>query len=82
MTILPLSKRLLGYLEKHQLVKMFEKQKALFETNHFHPSLHTELLEPHRYRVYSFRITKKYRAVFVYVGSDMIKILDINDHYQ
>ena len=35
MNTLPLSKRLLKYLEKHNLIERFEKQKLIFETNPF-----------------------------------------------
>ena len=82
MVILPLDKRLVRYLKRHGIEKQFEKQKALFETNPLHPSLHTELMEPKQFRVYSFRITRSYRALFFYVGSEAIEITDVNNHYR
>lgn len=82
MLVLPLKKRLAQYIELKRITKQFEKQKRLFEANPFHPSLHTEILKPKHFRIYSFRITKKYRALFVYCGSDTIEIADINDHYK
>ncbi|OGZ44512.1 MAG: hypothetical protein A2719_05315 [Candidatus Ryanbacteria bacterium RIFCSPHIGHO2_01_FULL_45_22] len=82
MQILPLSKRLLTYLVSHGIKGKFEKQKNLFETSPFYPSLHTEVLEPHHLHIYSFRITQKYRAVFIYRGSNRVEIIDINNHYQ
>ncbi|MBU3965712.1 hypothetical protein KKG29_03775 [Patescibacteria group bacterium] len=82
MNILPLSKRLLKYLETHNLAGRFEKQKRIFETNPFHPSLHTEILEPRHLKIYSFRISRQYRAIFIYSGNSEIEIVDINDHYQ
>jgi len=82
MKILPLSKRLVAYLVRCGLSGRFEKQRRLFEQNPFHPSLHTEILEPRRFRVCSFRITRTYRAVFVYLGRDAVEIIDINAHYQ
>ena len=36
-----------------------EKQESLFRQNPFHPSLHTEKLEPKGKEVWSFRIDKK-----------------------
>ncbi len=81
MRILPLSKRLAAYLERRGLVVRFEKQKLLFETNPLHPSLHTELLEPKHLRIYSFRITRSYRAIFIYCGDATVEIVDINNHY-
>jgi plasmid maintenance system killer protein len=82
MTILPLSARLVRYLEKRDLRKQFEKQKILFEHNPFHPSLETEILEPRHMRIYSFRITKKYRAIFIYREEGTVEMVDVNNHYR
>ena len=82
MRILPLSRRLTAYLKKRGLEKQFNKQKYLFEQSPLHPGLNTEILEPRHLRIYSFRITLKYRAIFIYRGEDVVEILDINDHYQ
>lgn len=81
MRIKPLSKRLKIYLASHQLNKKFKKQIKIFQQNPNHPSLHTELLEPKSERVYSFRIDRKYRALFIIINSE-IDIVGINDHYQ
>ena len=80
--ILPLSERLVRYLSNHGLKERFEKQKRLLETNPFHPSLNIELLKPGHLKIYSFRITINYRAIFVYCGNKTIEIIDINNHYQ
>lgn len=82
MKVFPLKKRLLRYLAKHGIKQRFEKQKSLLEDNPFHPSLHTEILEPKHLHIYSFRVTRCYRAIFIYRGSSIIEIIDINDHYQ
>ena len=82
MTILPLSKRLLAYLHEPNLTERFEKQKRLFEQNPFHPSLNTEILAPKYLRIYNFRITRKYRAIFIYRGAAVVEVVDINLHYQ
>ena len=82
MLFLPLKKRLIKYLETKNIVKQFEKQRQLFEANPFYPSLYTKILKPKHFRIYSFRVTKKYRALFVYRGSDTIEIVEINDHYK
>ena len=81
MKILPLTSRLERFLARHQIREMFEKQKFFFEHNPHHPSLNTELLEPKHVHLYSFRITQKYRAIFIYTGNDAIEIIDINAHY-
>lgn len=82
MKIHPLRKDLIDYLVKRALLKRFNKQKKLFEKNPFHPSLNTEVLEPKHLRIYSFRITRNWRAIFVYTGQDAIEIVDINNHYK
>jgi len=64
------------------LIRKFEKQKQLFEENPFHPGLNTEILEPRRFKIYSFRIDRKYRAIFIYRDENAIEILDVNNHYQ
>lgn len=70
------------YLKEHQLENKFRKQQKLFESNPFYPSLATELLEPRQRKFYSFRIDRKYRALFFYCGNDEIEIFDINNHYR
>lgn len=82
MKIHPLRKDLSDYLKHHGLEKKFFKQRRLFENNPFHPSLNTELLEPSHRKIYSFRIDRKYRALFFYRGNEEIEIIDINNHYK
>ena len=82
MNILPLSNRLLKYLQTRNLAKRFEKQKLTLETNPFHPSLRTEILEPKHLKIYSFRVSQQYRAIFIYNDSGDIEIIDINNHYK
>ena len=82
MRILSLSKRLSIYLKKNGIQKNFEKQKIFLEQNTFHPSLHTKILKPKHLKIYSFRVTQKYRAIFIYCGKSTIEIIDINNHYQ
>ncbi len=82
MKMLPLQPRIENYLVKRNLKKKFEKQKKLFEKNPFYPSLNTELLEPRDLRIWSFRIDRKYRAIFIFRQPDTIEIIDVNDHYQ
>lgn len=82
MKILPLYLHLETYLEKRGLQKKFEKQTNLFKKNPFHPSLETELLEPKHLRFWSFRIDKKYRAIFIFRDGNTIEIIDINNHYR
>lgn len=68
MNILLLHNELLKYLRKRRLEKKFLKQKILFERNPFHPGLETELLEPKNMRLWSFRVDRKYRAIFIISG--------------
>lgn len=68
-------------LAKLGLVKKFEKQKALFESNLLHPSLHTEKLEPKSIGLYSLRIDKKHRAIFR-IRDGLVEIIHVTKHYQ
>ena len=82
MKVLPLHPETVGYLKKHNLGRKFEKQKRLFERNYFYPSLKTELPEPKEMLIWSFRVDRKYRAIFVFREKDTVEIIDINNHYQ
>lgn len=82
MKILPVHDEILNYMSARGLERKFEKQIALFTENPFHPSLETELLEPKHLRIWSFRVDRKYRAIFIFRERDIIEILDVNNHYQ
>lgn len=81
MKIKPLRDDLYGVLKKHKLERKFAKQKLLFEQNYRYPSLHTEKLEPKHLNIYSFRIDRKWRAIFVITKEKEAEIVDINPHY-
>ena len=70
------------YLKKRNLINKWEKAFRLFENNMRHPSLQTELLEPHWRGIYSFRIDKKYRALFFISGNDEAEVFKITNHYK
>jgi len=82
MKILSIHQEIKECLRKRGLEKKFEKQKQLFEQNPFYPSLETEFLEPRKMRIWSFRIDRKYRAIFIFREKDTIEIIDVNNHYQ
>lgn len=82
MNILPIHAEIEEYLKKHKLTKKFEKQSKFFEMNVAHPSLEVEILEPRHLKIYSFRVDKKYRAIFVFIRGDTIEIIDVNNHYK
>lgn len=82
MKILPIHPEILEYLRKRQLYKKFEKKCRLFERHPFHSGLETELLEPRHLRLWSFRIDKKYRAIFIFRDADTIEIIEANNHYR
>lgn len=63
-TILPVRQKVQNKISKFGLVRKFEKQIKLLTVNPKHPSLNLELLEPKRHGIYSFRIDRKYRALF------------------
>ena len=66
MEILALHPELREYLRRRGLTRKFIKQKRLFEKDVFHSSLRMELLEPKRMRIWSFRLNRKYRAIFYF----------------
>lgn len=82
MHVNPLRSDLARYLKKHNLVRKFYKQTKLFSGNPRHSSLHTERLEPKKLKIYSLRIDKKYRAIFIFTKPNEIEVVDINDHYR
>ena len=70
------------YLKNHGLTRKWGKAKTLFEKDPSHPSLNTELLEPKHHLVYSFRIDKKYRALFICLPDDKVEIVAVTKHYR
>lgn len=61
---------------KHKVKKQFQ----LFFENIFHPSLHTEKLEPRHKNIWSFRVDKSYRVIFIVSSRDTVLLLDIGPH--
>lgn len=82
MRILSVHKDIILYLQTRRILKKFHKQTALFHENPFHPSLDTELLEPRNLRIWSFRVDRKYRAIFIFRSSDTVEIIEVNNHYK
>lgn len=83
MRILPASPRLISYLRKRGILGKYEKQLRFLGENPRYPGLKVELLEPRKRGIYSFRIDKKYRALFIFrddIGA--IEILAITSHYR
>lgn len=81
MRIKPLRNDLLVIILRNNLSKKWDKAFSLFEKNIRHPSLNTELLEPHWRGIYSFHIDMKYRALF-FIKDDEIEIFKITNHYK
>lgn len=82
MKVKPLRQDLREYLIKRNLNSKFDKQLQLFKDNPKHPSLNTERLELKSLKIYSFRIDRKYRVIFILENPIKAEIVDINDHYQ
>lgn len=82
MRVRPLNKYLQKYVAKKNLTRKFEKQVKFLIENPSHPSLNLELLEPRLAGHYSFRIDKRYRAIFIFIKPDEVEIVDINLHYK
>ncbi len=81
MKIKPLKNSVVKYLKKYQLDRKFQKAKKLFEQDINHPSLNVEILEPKHLRVYSFRLDKKYRVIFI-VTDNETEIITVTNHYK
>jgi len=62
------------------LQKKAEKQEKIFRTNPFHPSLHTEKLEPRHKELWSIRIDKSYRILFRFVNGNTVLFLTVGPH--
>jgi len=73
--------RIKEYIKTHNLIKKFEKARTLFEYDYNHPSLNVEILEPKHLKIYSFRIDKKFRAIFIIVEGE-VEILTVTNHYK
>jgi proteic killer suppression protein len=63
-----------------EIKKKAEKQERLFKNNPFHPSLHTEKLEPKHHQVWSFRIDKSYRIIFCFLNKNKVLFLTVGPH--
>jgi Txe/YoeB family toxin of Txe-Axe toxin-antitoxin module len=81
MKVKPVKESIDLYLKRHHLERKFKKATDLFEQNMKHPSLNVELLEPKHLRVYSFRVDRKYRAIFILAGKE-IEIIAVTNHYK
>jgi len=71
-----------AYLSAHGLEKKYAKAKKLFEHDPFYPSLNTELLQPKERLIYSFRLDRKYRALFIYLEDGSVEIIALTNHYK
>ncbi|MDP3883125.1 MAG: type II toxin-antitoxin system RelE/ParE family toxin [Candidatus Staskawiczbacteria bacterium] len=63
-----------------QIQKRAEKQIIIFKNNPFYPSLHTEKLVPKSKEVWSFRVDKRYRIVFRFMGREKVVFLTVGPH--
>ena len=70
------------YIKRHELSKKWEKARKLFENDPSYPSLNTELLEPKHRLIYSFRIDRKYRALFICLPENKVEIIAVTKHYR
>jgi len=83
MELLPLGKTSKEKIARYNLSKKFDKQISLLLTNQKYPSLNVELLEPKKLGFYSFRIDRKFRAVFVFHKDlNAIEVITITNHYK
>jgi plasmid maintenance system killer protein len=76
-----LSKKATKQIQKLGLQKQFEKQKALFLANPFHPSLDFKPLKGAVKGLYAFRINDQYRARLVKKDEQSYFILVVGDFH-
>ena len=81
MEIKPLRADLKKYVEQHNLFEKWAKAKRLLKEDIRYPSLRVELLEPHSHGIYSFRLDKKYRALF-FITDGRAEVFQITKHYK
>ena len=81
MEIKPLRKDLEEFLKQHNILSKWKKSKILFEKDIQYPSLKVELLEPKWRGIYSFRLDRKYRALF-FISARQAEIFQITNHYK
>jgi len=63
--------------------KKLEKSLRSLEENWQHPGLRVELLEPKKMRIWSFRVDRKVRALFIWRKDlEAIEILNLTVHYR
>lgn len=77
----PLKETLSEFLKSRNLQKKYAKQILIFESNPYHPSLKLEVLEPKHLRIYSFRLDRKYRVIFI-ITDNQAEIIAITNHYK
>jgi plasmid maintenance system killer protein len=75
------SKKASKQIEKLGLAKLFEKQKNLFLSNPFHPSLDFKSLKGRNKGFYAFRINDQYRARLVKLSDRMYFVLVVGDFH-
>jgi Txe/YoeB family toxin of Txe-Axe toxin-antitoxin module len=81
MEIIPFTKKQEQYIKRFGLKKKIDKQIKLLLTQPRNKSLNIEKLNPANAGLYSFRIDKKYRAIFV-VSNGVIEIITLTNHYK
>jgi len=69
------------YIKIHNLDDKWKKTIFLFESNIKHPSLNTELIAPKEEMIYSFRIDRKYRALFM-IKDNTAFVFRVTNHYR
>lgn len=80
--VLPVSPRIVKKANKLGVKRKLDKAVELFKKNWRHPGLKTELLEPKKMAIWSFRVDKKVRAIFIWrEDRQAIEILNITVHY-
>lgn len=73
-----------GFLRSAKRLPQSTREKltrllTLCNDNPFHPLLHTKKLSGELAGLYSFRITRDWRVIFQFTGSETIRLLRVGD---
>ena len=80
--VLPLHPKVSKKALKLGVTGKLKKAVVLFESNPLHPSLNTELLEPKKLGIWSFRLDRKIRVIFIWrQDKEAIEIINLTIHY-
>lgn len=81
--VLPINPKIWKKAKQLGVEKKLKKSIKLLSENWHHPGLNVELLEPKKMEIWSFRVNKKTRALFIWrEDRKRIEVLNLTVHYR